>query len=351
MKLHKIKIQYLFALIFFVSNASQQLQFINPKHNWIPFFKKLKEDFNISIFVETGTASGITTAQAAQVFDEVHSIELSKELYDACVLKFKDTKNVILYNGDSAKIFPKILPNLKHGKILFWLDGHWSGGITARGDLDTPIMLELEAIKKSGLNQSFIMIDDIRIFSTRINNKYLYGFKDYPFVDDVATLLNSINADYSVALIGDILCAFNKSQYALSPIANACTISRLYNGFNYSIDEVLQAEKLIAQSQGIERKTLFDLLEYKGLHYYLWAGLMQLEEGKYELAYQNLKRALDLGYEKWKYNHWRVYWYFAQAAYRLNYLDETKVALSNAIKENRNFDEAIALLNELERRL
>lgn len=42
---------------------------------------ELKTTFKIEAFVETGTYLEDTTVKAAQIFDEVHTIELSQELY------------------------------------------------------------------------------------------------------------------------------------------------------------------------------------------------------------------------------------------------------------------------------
>jgi hypothetical protein len=78
---------------------------------------------------------------------------------------------------------------------LFWLDGHYSAGITARGDIATPISLELEAILSHPVKSHVILIDDARDFT---------GKDSYPFLDN---LLHKIRVDgnYSVEVTTDII--------------------------------------------------------------------------------------------------------------------------------------------------
>ena len=47
---------------------------------------------------------------------------------------------------------------------LFWLDGHYSGGETAKGDADSPLREELEAIGRHPIKTHVIPIDDVRSF-------------------------------------------------------------------------------------------------------------------------------------------------------------------------------------------
>ena len=48
----------------------------------------------------------------------------------------------------------------------FWLDGHFSAGATFQGELDTPIISELDAIAANlpNLLPIAILIDDVRCF-------------------------------------------------------------------------------------------------------------------------------------------------------------------------------------------
>jgi len=51
------------------------------------------------------------------------------------------------------------------GRILFWLDGHYSGEGTACGDQVSPILQELDLIKAHPRRDHCILIDDSRLFT------------------------------------------------------------------------------------------------------------------------------------------------------------------------------------------
>ena len=51
----------------------------------------------------------------------------------------------ILPTLDLIRRVPELVRQLD-GPALFWLDGHYSGGDTAKGELDTPVSAELESI-------------------------------------------------------------------------------------------------------------------------------------------------------------------------------------------------------------
>jgi hypothetical protein len=131
-------------------------------------------------WVETGTFFGDTTDFLIKHFPKVYSIEPSKYLFDYVVKRFKNKKNVILYNHVSEKILPELLPNL-NGDINFWLDGHYSSGITFKGDQKCPIKDELNqiGINLEKFNKVLILIDDVRCFMP--NNE----FKEYPSINDL----------------------------------------------------------------------------------------------------------------------------------------------------------------------
>src|SRR5437763_3899573 len=136
--------------------------------------------FGSRILVETGTLFGDMLAAVARHFDELHSIELSPSLFEQAKLRFSRKKHVHLYNGDSATVLPQIVSALS-GPALFWLDAHYSGGITARGAIDTPIVEELRCILGRDRHRHVVLIDDARCFDR--------GDKDYPSIDAVRALI------------------------------------------------------------------------------------------------------------------------------------------------------------------
>jgi hypothetical protein len=48
---------------------------------------------------------------------------------------------------------------------LFWLDGHFCGGVSAHGDKGTPILEELNLILSHRVKEHVILIDDARLFN------------------------------------------------------------------------------------------------------------------------------------------------------------------------------------------
>lgn len=288
------------------------------------FLKKLIDAFNVTIFVETGTYSGGTTAQAAPLFKEIHTIELHEGMAKAASEKFKNDLNVIVYQGSSPEIFMNILPSLKNrGSILFFLDAHYCGENTAfdkegpdAADGITAICKELEAIRQNNVENCVILIDDVRGFGTQTDDKKYLGCWAYPTVQEVCERLKKINPDFSFALVGDALLAFDKNNtnISFSPVVKACTISRLYDGHNYSKDELIEAEQIISTAQGKEKIFIEELYQsmtnYQDpeFHHDLWYGLLCLHAKKSHEAREAFNKVLNR-----PYNDQRIHEYIRSA--------------------------------------
>jgi hypothetical protein len=130
--------------------------------------------FSLEHFIETGTYQGETLGYVARSGVRCTSIELSPELHEAARERFRGAENVNLFQGDSGRVLPKVLEGLTE-PALFWLDGHYSAGNTAKGEAHTPISAELQAILSHPVKQHVILIDDARLFS---------GADDYPHLDE-----------------------------------------------------------------------------------------------------------------------------------------------------------------------
>lgn len=116
--------------------------------------------YGLRVLVETGTYQGDMVEAQRPYFREIYSIELSRELHDAAKKRF-DQPHIHLLQGDSGEMLGNI--HLSE-PTLFWLDGHYSGGITALGDKECPIFEELAHIKNSDLKH-VVLIDDARLFT------------------------------------------------------------------------------------------------------------------------------------------------------------------------------------------
>lgn len=120
------------------------------------------------VFSETGTFLGKTTLAMADVFDHCYTIEYDSALYEKAKASFVGRNNITAYLGDSGKLLGEILGKVSEPAI-FWLDAHYSGGITGRAEADTPIERELSVIFSHAVKGHVILIDDARCFVGRHN--------------------------------------------------------------------------------------------------------------------------------------------------------------------------------------
>lgn len=130
--------------------------------------------YNLNWFIETGTYTGFMVSAVRDHFDYVYSIELSHKLAREAIRRFRRCSNVVIMHGDSSQVLPSLLDKIE-SPCLFWLDAHYSKGVTARGDKDTPVMEEIKAISNHNMLHC-VLIDDARLFD---------GESDYPSREQV----------------------------------------------------------------------------------------------------------------------------------------------------------------------
>jgi hypothetical protein len=153
-----------------------------------------RERYPASIFVETGTFLGDMIAEQAPNFERLYSIELNDALWKKAQARFVSQPHITLLCGDSAQVLRDLVPQLT-APAIFWLDGHYSGGITAKGLLHTPIMGELEAIASS-TQPHRVLIDDARCFT---------GEEDYPTIEELQERCTQLFPDYKFSVADDII--------------------------------------------------------------------------------------------------------------------------------------------------
>ena len=153
-----------------------------------------QKKFDLRILVETGTYLGDMVEAQQNRFDKIYSIELSTKLFRRAVKRFKTHSHITILNGDSGIVLNELMPAIDK-PALFWLDGHYSGGITAKAEKECPVPEELEAILKSDLYH-IILIDDARLFN---------GTHDYPTLDEIKQLCDKSRRPYSLTLKDDII--------------------------------------------------------------------------------------------------------------------------------------------------
>ena len=154
-----------------------------------------QEKYKYSLLIETGTAFGNMVEAQKNRFKKIYSIELGVNLFEKAKKRFKNDSNVTIVQGDSGKVLPKILSEINEPAI-FWLDGHYSAGVTAKGDTECPIYEELESIFNSKKFNHVLLIDDARLFT---------GQGDYPSIDELTKFVKGKDARYQLEVKHDII--------------------------------------------------------------------------------------------------------------------------------------------------
>lgn len=154
-----------------------------------------QEKSKYGTMIETGTYLGNMVVAQKKRFKKIISIELGMDLYQRAKEKFRKDTHITILQGDSGKVLPVVMQEINEPAI-FWLDGHYSAGITAKGDTECPIFEELDAIFKSKKLNHILLIDDARHF---------VGAGDYPTIDKVTEYIKSKNPKYQVEVKYDII--------------------------------------------------------------------------------------------------------------------------------------------------
>ncbi len=179
---------------------------INGKTGFAPSIAKQKficdiaKQASIKTFIETGTYMGDMVSAVRSYFEKVYSIELAQTYYKAAIKRFKKYSNVSIISGDSGVELPKILSQLS-GPAIFWLDGHYSGGDTAKSTENSPLRKEIESILLWKFKtESILIIDDVNSLS---------GSNGYPTVDEIKDIVQRAGLCLSTELDGNILVVKN----------------------------------------------------------------------------------------------------------------------------------------------
>lgn len=157
--------------------------------------KGYQRRFGPRVMIETGTFAGEMIEAVRAHFDRIVSIELHADWYVRAVERFRGCPDVTLLHGDSGSRLPEALAMLTE-PALFWLDAHYSGPVTARGALDSPIVRELAAIRAHPVTGHVVLIDDMREFS---------GTGGYPKVGDLVRWIHEVDPGAVVEVRDDIL--------------------------------------------------------------------------------------------------------------------------------------------------
>ncbi len=151
--------------------------------------------FGTDTLIETGTYLGQMVYAMRNRFQNILSIELGGDLAKRAKHRFRLYPHIQILQGDSADVLPQILGSISV-QSLFWLDGHYSGGFTAKGRTDTPVMREVRTILEHKIKNHIILIDDARCFN---------GTLDYPTLDELRALIALNRPIYDFSVSNDVI--------------------------------------------------------------------------------------------------------------------------------------------------
>ncbi|NHI94753.1 MAG: hypothetical protein EAX96_19840 [Candidatus Lokiarchaeota archaeon] len=178
----------------------------NGKPNTLPSHLKHQiilnyaKKFSLYTLIETGTYYGDTIHATKNHFKSIYSIEISKKLFNIASKKFSPYNFIHIIHGDSSEKLKYVLSKT-YDRCLFWLDGHYSGGITEKGKKETPIIEELKQILNHPIKNHVILIDDARLFGKS---------KNYPTLPEIKKIFLDNNSAWKINMKNDIIRIYQK---------------------------------------------------------------------------------------------------------------------------------------------
>ena len=136
--------------------------------------KQIAKAKNLESFIETGTHYGELTSYVLNDFKEIQTIELTEELYSFCRNRFENDPHVTCIRGDSADHLKDALNGASFNGLVY-LDAYYSGGVTGRGEVETPLKNEIDVILKSKF-KGVVVVNNLRCMT---------GSNDYPKKQEV----------------------------------------------------------------------------------------------------------------------------------------------------------------------
>lgn len=189
----------------------------------MPLSSQLLRRYRNKHFVETGTCVGDGVRCALDAgFEHIYSIEISEKLHAQNIETFREDHRVSLFCGNSETMLAQIIAKIEE-PITFWLDAHYSGGVTEMADSNCPIMKELQTIINHRVGRHTILIDDVRLFGKNyLLHDELRGFsesqrKDFLFesieIEAIQEMIRQANPKYRFRyedghVKDDVLAAF-----------------------------------------------------------------------------------------------------------------------------------------------
>jgi len=161
--------------------------------------------FAPAVFIETGTYKGKMVYAVMPHVKEIYSVELDPIHCRNARKRFSGYANIHILQGQSGEVLPEIVKEIQQ-PCLFWLDAHWSGGSTAKGELETPIVQEMACILNHPCaSRHVVLVDDARCFT---------GQNDYPTLQTLEKRILAAHPDWVFEVKDDIIRTHAKSGSA-----------------------------------------------------------------------------------------------------------------------------------------
>jgi hypothetical protein len=151
--------------------------------------------FGLRVFIETGTYMGEMIDAVLNTFSKIISIEFDPALAQRAKSKFSSYGHVRILQGNSGQVLPSVISGINE-PCLFWLDAHYSGGVTSQSDLKTPIAKELKVLLDHPCSNHVILIDDAREFT---------GQNNYPLLEEVKNMIEAKRPEWIMQVKDDII--------------------------------------------------------------------------------------------------------------------------------------------------
>ncbi len=162
----------------------------------------LQQQLGLRRAVETGTYRGHSTRALAGIFDTVITIELSADLHRQYAPALDAIPGVSALQGDSRTVLGGLVdPSVP---TLYFLDGHWSGGVTAGEEDECPVLDELTTIS-AGHADDCVLIDDARLFAAPPPPPH--DARQWPTLLEVFDALRAAHPGHHITLIDDTVIA------------------------------------------------------------------------------------------------------------------------------------------------
>lgn len=168
--------------------------------------KAYAEVYRTPVLVETGTYLGDMIQATRGQFETVFSIELDPTLQRRAAAMWARDPAVHILLGDSVMVLPAVLAQLD-GNALFWLDAHFSGGLTAGSGRPAPVLEEVRLILQRDSPGDVILIDDARC---------LIGDDGYPTIADIEAIVRATRPGLVLEVHSDIV-RISLRESAVSP--------------------------------------------------------------------------------------------------------------------------------------